>query len=643
MKRPLIEMKTPRSGTIWLLTITYASVGFSIYFALGVVAKRGLGLTPLIFLAAGLLFVLTMFTYIEGSAMLRERGGSSAFARHAYNELIAFIAGWVILLDYLIVIALAVLSVPHYLEPITGDLDGNLVATAISAGVLVYITTLNVLDIPARRRPRFLIGLAVADFVLQLLVIVVGALVVMKPELLTQHVELLTTPGLSDVVYAAALAMLAYAGIEAAANLVPDLDLNAEDFGRSVTRAIWLVPVIYAAMAAVALMAVPVIVGVDGPSTKLGTEFIDAPILGVVSSYDPAWVAETMRWLVALVAVPTLIWAANTSMLGFSRHTYTLAVNRQIPSWIGQLGKRYEVPYKAILLCALAVFGFALLGSVELLAGIYAFGATLAITIAHLSVIRLRKTEPDRERPFRIPLNVEFRGYELPLPAVFAVILSSLALISVLILHDMARWVGGGWLVVGLVGYIIYRKGIEQMSLTQQVTIDPHALTRPKISIDFHDIVVPIFGTKLDDDIVATAGRLAAEEVAGQVGEGARLTVIYLIEVPMALALDGPLDPGIEEEAMIASERAREVADEYEDVQVSVEIVRTRKIGSGIIDAARRWHADAIVLGAEPPSSIKGGWMLGGIGDSRPEEIGPVTAYVLKRSPCRVLLTAPAG
>ena len=145
---------------LWLVALTYASVGFSIYFALGVVAKRGLGLTPLIFLAAGLLFVLTMFTYIEGSAMLRERGGSSAFARHAYNELIAFVAGWVILLDYLIVIALAVLSVPHYLEPITGNLDGTLWATAISAGVLIYITTLNVLDIPARRRPRLLIGLA---------------------------------------------------------------------------------------------------------------------------------------------------------------------------------------------------------------------------------------------------------------------------------------------------------------------------------------------------------------------------------------------------------------------------------------------------------------------------------------------------
>ena len=106
----------------WLFAVVYSAVGFSIYFALGVVADRGLGLTPLIFLAAGLLFVLTTLTYVEGGAMFRERGGSSTFARYAFNELVSFIAGWAILIDYLIVIALAAISVPHYLEPISSGL-----------------------------------------------------------------------------------------------------------------------------------------------------------------------------------------------------------------------------------------------------------------------------------------------------------------------------------------------------------------------------------------------------------------------------------------------------------------------------------------------------------------------------------------
>ena len=643
MRDVKIPEKAPQSGALWLLIVTYAAVGFSIYFSLGVVAKRGLGLTPLIFVATGFLFVITIFTYFEGSAMLRERGGSSSFARHAFNELIAFVAGWVMLLDYLIVIALAVLSVPHYLRPITGDIHDTVWVPVIIAAVVVYITALNLLDIPARRRPRFLLLLAGIDLLTQLLVIVVGLFVVMDPEALTRHVDLFTSPSARDVIYSAVLAMLAYAGIEAVSNLAPDLDLNPRQFTRVVTRAVWIVPLLYALMAAVALMAVPVYVGQDGPVTHLGNIYIEAPVLGVVEAFQPHWLSRGLQWVVALVASGTLIWAANTAMLGVSRHTYTLAVNRQIPSWLGQLGRRYEVPYKAVVLCALAVFGLALIGDVEMLAGIYAFGATLAISIAHLSVLRLRRTRPDAERPFRAPFNLRLGGVERPLSAVVGAILSTLALASVLLFHDSARWVGLGWLAIGLVGYVIYRKVVEQVSLTKQVSVDAHALTRPRVSIDFHNILVPIFGTRIDDDIVSTAGRMAAEGDPEQSDAHAVMTILYLIEIPLNRAIKDPLPEEVADAAQQATKRAKEVADEYEDVEVRVEIERVRKKGTGIVFAARRLGVDAIVMGAEPPSPIKGGAQLGGIGDYRPEEIGPITAYVLKRAPCRVLLTAPGS
>lgn len=643
MRDVKIPEKGPQSGALWLLIVTYASVGFSIYFALGVVANKGLGLTPLIFLAAGVLFVLTMFTYFEGSAMLRERGGSSSFARHAFNELVAFVAGWVILLDYLIVIALAVLSVPHYLRPITGDIAGTPWVPAIIAAVVLYITILNTLDVPARRRPRFLVVLAGIDLLTQLLVVVVGVFVVMDPESLTRHVDLFTSPGTRDVIYATVLAMLAYAGIEAVSNLTPDLDLNPRQFSRVVTRAMWLVPLLYAAMAAVALMALPVYIGPDGPVTDLGTKFIEAPVLGVVEAFEPDWLSHGLQWLVAIVASATLIWAANTAMLGVSRHTYTLAVNRQIPSWLGQLGRRYEVPYKAIILCALAVFGLALIGDFEMLAGIYAFGATLAITIAHLSVLKLRRTMPDAERPFEAPLNLPLLGVMRPLTAVIGAVLSSLALVSVLLFHDSARWVGLGWLLVGLGGYVFYRRVIEQVSVTSQVSVDPHALTRPRVSVDLHNILVPIFGTALDDDIVSTAGRMAAEGDPDEKDAHSKMTILYLIEIPLTRAIKDPIPDEVAAEAQRATGRAKDVADEYEDVDVKVEIERVRRKGTGIVFAARRLGADAIVLGAEPPSPIKGGARYGGLGDYRPDEIGPVTAYVLKRAPCRVLLTAPGS
>jgi basic amino acid/polyamine antiporter, APA family len=630
-------------GVPWLFAAAYSAVGFSIYFALGVVADRGLGLTPLIFLAAGLLFGLTTLTYVEGGAMFRERGGSSTFARHAFNELIAFIAGWAILIDYLIVIALAAISVPHYLEPVSDSFTRPGWEIGIAAAVIAGACVLNIFNITGRQRQRSLALLALADLGLQLAVIVVGMLVVMHPDRLTAELDLFTDPSFTDIVYAAVVAMLAYAGIEAASDLAPDIDVDRRDLKRIASLGAIAVPLVYAGMAAIALMAVPVVAGPNGPETALGNQFVEDPVLGVVSAFHPGWVADSMRWMVALIATPVLIWAANTSMLGVSRHIYTLAINRQIPSWLGKLEKRAATPYVAIVLSGVIAIGLVIPTDVKLLAGIYAFGATLAITVAHLSIIRLRVRDPDRPRPFRIPLGIRWGKAELPLPAILAAVVSGLAFISVLLYHDVARWVGGGWMAFGLLFYVVYRKVFEGTTLTRRVSVPEHALTKQVPEVEFSNILVPVFGTKLDDDIVATAGRLAAAEQEAARGEDSesRLEVVYVIEVPLTLPLDAELPPDREEEARRALERAREVGEEYEDVDVRTEVIRARKVGAGILEAARHSGAEAIVIGGEPPSKIRGGAIVGGIGAAKPAEIGAATEYVLKKAPCRVLLTAP--
>jgi APA family basic amino acid/polyamine antiporter len=637
--KPLIERGL---GVPGLFVAVYSAVGFSIYFALGVVADRGLGLTPLIFLAAGLLFVVTTLSYVEGGAMIRERGGSSSFARHAFNELIAFIAGWAILIDYLIVAALAAISVPHYLEPISGDLADPGWEIGIATLVIVAACVLNALNITGRGRERRLALLALADIALQLAVIVVGVLVVFHPDRLTDQLDLFSDPSVVDIVYASVVAMLAYAGIEAASDLAPDIDVHPRDLKRIVSVGALAVPLVYAGMAAVALMAVPVVAGPDGPQTALGSQFVEAPILGVVSSF-PSGVADVMRWFVALIAAPVLFWAVTTSMLGVSRHIYTLAINRQIPSWLGKLSSRHATPQVAIALSGAIAIGLVVPTNVKLLAGIYAFGATLAITIAQLSILRLRVTEPDRPRPFRVPGDISWGNSKLPAPALLAAVVSGLAFLSVLAYHDTARWVGGGWMLFGLVFYVVYRKVFEGTSLTKRVSVTERSLTKQVPELSYRNILVPIFGTALDDDIVSTAGRLAAaeQEEAGGAADGARLRLVYVIEVPLELALDAQLPPAQEEEARRALERASEVGEEYEDVEVSAEVIRARKVGAGIVEAARRYGSEAIVVGAEPPSRIKGGAVLGGIGAAKPEEIGAATEYVLMKAPCRVLLTAP--
>jgi APA family basic amino acid/polyamine antiporter len=296
----------------------------------------------------------------------------------------------------------------------------------------------------------------------------------------------------------------------------------------------------------------------------------------------------------------------------------------------------------AIAVSAVIAIGLVVPTNVKLLAGIYAFGAMLAISIAHLSIIRLRVTEPAVERPYVPPGSIAWGAARVPGLAIVGAVLSIAAFASVVAFHGPARWVGGGWMAFGLIAYLVYRGLVEGTSITRRVTVTPEALTKQAPQVEFGRILVPIFGTELDDDIVGTAGRLAAaDEDAAEEHPGAHMDVVFVAEIPLKLPLDAKLDPALRKKAERALERAREVGEEYDSVEVETSLVPARSAGAGIVEMARRTGAEAIVMGGEPPSKIRGGAVIGGIGGEAIPEVGAATEYVLKKAPCEVLLTAP--
>jgi APA family basic amino acid/polyamine antiporter len=272
---------------------------------------------------------------------------------------------------------------------------------------------------------------------------------------------------------------------------------------------------------------------------------------------------------------------------------------------------------------------------IELLAGMFAYGALIAFALAHLSVCVLRFKEPNRRRNYKVPLNVRVRGRELPLPAVVGAVLSIAAWFGTIVYHDEARILGTAWMAFGLLFYVGYRWR-EGLSLTRMVEVPADRMAKEP-EVKYARILVPVFGESLDDDIMSTAGQLASDPESG----GAVIDAVYVHVVPMSL----PLDAQLPEEKLAAAEaalsRAKQVGEEYEGVEVHTEAVRGRTMGAAIVDAARRRNAEAIVIGAEPPSRIKGGGLLGGITGGRQRELGEVTAYVLEKAPVRVLVTAP--
>ena len=628
---------TPRTlSARALFGLVYTMSVSSVYFALGVVAQRALGLTPLVFLVAGVFFSLASMTYVEGAALHRERGGSSVFARYAFNELVSFVAGWAILLDYAILLAVTAFTATNYLAEFWKPVGDGPLELVVAVGVIAVVALANVAGVSARQLRRGLI-VALADIAVQLLVIVLGLTLLLHPGAIVDTIHLGSSPTWSDTIYALTIATIAFTGLEAAASLAGETETTRTGLHRLVGPGVGTILLVYVGIAVVGVSALPV----GGGPGAFTTRDVEAPLLSVADAFTQRWLADALRSAVAVTAVIGLLTAANSSMLGISRLAYGLATNRQIPSALGRLHPRRGTPYVLIALAALVAAALTIPADIDFLVGIYAFGAMLAFTIAHCSIIRLRYREPDRDRPYAVPLSIRVRGGSLPLPAVAGALLSGGGWVTVLVLHTGARYVGLGWLLGGLALYVAYRR-IDGNSLLKRVTVPESALRGGEPPrAEFGSLLVPIFGKPLDDDIVQTAGRLAGDVRDELDEEGATIEAIWVFEVPMSLPIDARLPEVQVRRAQEALRRAKAVGEEYEGVHVQTAMVRARRAGEAIVREARRRGVEAIVLAAEEPSRVRSGALFGGSGGPLENYVGDVTKYVLRKADCRVILTAP--
>jgi basic amino acid/polyamine antiporter, APA family len=620
-----------------LFAIIYTSVASAIYFSLGVVAQRALGLTPIVYLLAGVFFVLACMTYVEGASLHQDRAGATVFARFAFNELVSFVAGWMILLDYIILIAVTSFSATNYLAAFYGPLGRGTAELLLCFGIVLYVAIRNIRGFSKTRVNR-IAALVIVDIGLQVLVIVLGLFAFFHLDEITDTIHLGSTPTWGDTVFALGVATVVFTGLESASGLSGEVAVGQRGLKRLVGAAAVTVLVVYTGIGVVAVSALPVV----GNATSLGRNYLDAPMLGIAESFSANWLADTLKYTIAAVAAVTLIAAANSAMMGLARLAYSLSTNRQIPSAVGRLHPTRATPYVVIAIAAALAAGLTAAQDLELMVGIFAFGALVGLTIAHLSIVVLRSKEPAGRRPYRMPGVVTVRGRPLPLPAVVGAVLSFAAWVGLVITHEGARWVGLAWLVGGLALYLIYRIS-EGKSILRRVTVPEAALRRERREAEYGSILVPLTGTPLDDDIVQTAGRLAAEEDAESFEEdhGATIEALWVFEVPMSLPIDAALPDAQLKRARAALARAKAVGEEYEGVEVATATVRARRAGQAIVDEARRRGVQAVVLAAEEPSKIRGGALLGGRGGPRDNFVGEVTKYVLAKAPCSVILTAP--
>jgi APA family basic amino acid/polyamine antiporter len=437
------------------------------------------------------------------------------------------------------------------------------------------------------------------------------------------------------VVYALTLVTVSFTGLEAAASLAPEIRVKRGGVIGMLGGGVAVIVILQVGVAVVAMSAFPV----EGGQTELATTWLNAPLVGVAQSVGHGALGEWLGRLVALSGFFALLAATRSAMLGVSRLAYSLARHRQIPRIVARLGSRRGTPWLIILLAGLAAAALAIPGDIKMLAGIYAFGAMLAITIAHASVVRMRLRGELNENSWRMPLSLSTTSGSLPLPALLGAVLSAAAFVGVIAVHGQARWVGGGWLLTGVLLYVIYRR-LMGNSILGRVEVSERALVYEEETASYGSILVPILGTDLDDDIVQTAGRLAGSHDEDTGDKGAVVEALWFHEVPLALPLDAALPTERTEAALSRLRRAKAVGEEYQGVTVSTAQVRVRTLGEGIVREAKRRGVDVIVLTAEDPArAAKSAAPTRG----KQAGLGETTRFVLRKAPCRVVVTVPSS
>ncbi len=611
-------------GTPALFATAYGNVGSSIYYALGVTAVFALGLTPIVFVVAGFIFACTALTYTEGTVLYPEAGGSSSFARHAFDELVSFGAAWAQMLNYIITIAISAFFVPHYLSIFWEPLKQNPWDIVVGAIVIAILVALNVVGIQEAASVNIL--LAVVDFATQLLLVVLGAVLILHPSVLAHNIHFGTAPTWSRFALAIPVGMIAYTGIETVSNLAEEAREPARTIPASIRLVAIAVFAIYFTLPWVALSAMPVKHVGDHYQTLLGLApekggFANDPVLGLVENLGlHGTLLSVTKVYVGLLAATILFIATNAGVIGASRITYSMASYRQLPEVFRRLHPRFKTPWLSLVVFAGLVSIIAILpGKTDFLGTMYSFGAMLSFTVAHLAIVALRIRNRHAEVVYRSRPNVRIRGISWPLFALVGGLGTGLAWLVVVLQSASTRWAGLAWIAIGFVVYATYRRRFVRAPLRE--TVRAPAAFGPALALEYRRLLVPIVPGQPSDDALDVACGLAAER-------GAQIIALNVIEVPLDLPLNADL-PDEEDRANAELDEAQAIGDSY-GVTVVDRLVRARNAGEAIVEEAARRGTEIIVLGSPRKALTAGSRAV----------FGSTVDYVLKHAPCRVMVAA---
>jgi len=506
-----------------IFSIGYGDLGSSIYYALGITALFALGLTPIAIGLAGVVFLCTALSYAELSAMYPESGGSASFARHAFNDTASFVAGWGLLLDYIVTIAISAFSITPYLAVFYQPLKNVDVQISFTVGIIAFLFFINYFGV--RRSTKMSFALAILALLTQIVIIVAGVILILDLPKVISHFKIGVpgvdwSPSWPDFMRGVAMAMVAYTGIESIAQLGSEARNPKRDLPRAIFFNIIALLTLYFGVSIVALSALP--------PEVLGHQYTNDPLEGIVLAFPGGW-TWLAKW-VGLLAAALLFVASNAGLMGSSRLAYNMGQYYQLPQFFSALHPRYLVPARSLGFFAILAILLVLLsgGRLGFLADLYNFGAMIAFFSTNVSLIVLRVKKKNFERPYKIPFNIRIRGYDIPISGVIGSFATLGVWCLIVITKPEGRYLGLGWLILGVVTYLFYRKR-RRLPAAGRVHVKEVKVEKPTFP-PVEQILVPI-QTLADQEMIYSAAKIAKTH-------NAKLTLIHVIEIPASLPLD---------------------------------------------------------------------------------------------------------
>jgi len=451
----------------------YADIGADIYTALGLVVGAAAGGANLAFAFAGCVYVLVGLAYTELASAFPVAGGGQFFVLRGLGDIWGFVAGWAVLLDFTIDIALFAWTCIGYLSNLIPFISsGNsLPHFVIILLVIIGLAVLNIIGV--RESSRLNEVIATIDIANELAILCLGALFAFNPQVLI-HTMQAYWPSTGQLLDGISLAIISFVGIESISQAAQETERPASIIPRTSLSLIITILIFALSYSNLVLGMQPwhpdQLVDAQGHHLALfqwlGLSANNDHAVALLASQIPYFGAVAALY-VPLVGAVLMLISSNSGVFGASRIAYSMSTYKLLPSYFASVQQRFRTPVISIAVfsgVAIIELIFAAIQGdqgLNFLGDLYAFGAATSYSLVFIALISLRYRDPYSPRAYKMPLSIPVttngRRWYFPVLAVFGFLGTFSILVAAFITHPIGRIAGPSWVAAGLIFYIIYR------------------------------------------------------------------------------------------------------------------------------------------------------------------------------------------